>query len=129
MMISHNNRKILLVEDNILNQKLIFLNLKNLGFVIDVANNGKEALEKVMENGYDLILMDLMMPVMDGLEASLKIREWESKNSRHTFIVGLTANTMDADREKCLEHGMDEYLSKPFDLNEFNNVLRRLELI
>jgi CheY-like chemotaxis protein len=129
MMMSHNNRKILLVEDNILNQKLIFLNLKNLGFVIDVANNGKEALEKVKENSYDLILMDLMMPVMDGLEASLKIREWESNNSRHTFIVGLTANTLDADREKCLEHGMDEYLSKPFDLNEFNNVLRRLELI
>jgi CheY-like chemotaxis protein len=50
-------------------------------------------------------------------------------NSRHTFIVGLTANTLDADREKCLQHGMDEYLSKPFDLNEFNNVLRRLELI
>jgi CheY-like chemotaxis protein len=128
-MISHDSRKILLVEDNILNQKLIFLNLKNLGFVIDVANNGEEALAKVKENGYDLILMDLMMPVMDGLEASLKIREWENMNSRHTFIVGLTANTLDADREKCLQHGMDEYLSKPFDLNEFNNVLRRLELI
>ncbi len=66
---------ILLVEDNVLNQKLIFLNLTKYGFVIDTANNGQEALDKLEECNYDLILMDLMMPIMDGLETTISIRE------------------------------------------------------
>lgn len=120
---------ILLVEDNVLNQKLIFLNLKKYGFEIDIANNGLEAFEKVKIKSYDLILMDLMMPVMDGLEASMKIREYEKKINRHTMIIGLTANTFDADREKCLSHGMDEYMAKPFDLNEFLRILKLLSIL
>jgi CheY-like chemotaxis protein len=120
---------VLLVEDNILNQKLIFLNLKKYGFEIDVANNGLEAFEKIQLKSFDLILMDLMMPIMDGLEASLKIREFEKKNNHYSKIVGLTANTFDADREKCLAHGMDEYMAKPFDLNEFHRIIKELGII
>ncbi|TAJ11222.1 response regulator [Marinilabiliaceae bacterium JC017] len=120
---------ILLVEDNVLNQKLIFLNLSKYGFVIDAANNGKEALDKVSSQNYDLILMDLMMPVMDGLESAKKIREKEKESGNHIPIIGLTANTFDADREKCLAHGMDEYMPKPFDINLFENILRELNIL
>ncbi len=120
---------VLLVEDNVLNQKLIFLNLSKYGFKIDIANNGQEALDKLELNIYDLILMDLMMPVMDGLETTLAIRDKEKVSNEHIPIIGLTANTYDADREKCLAHGMDEYMAKPFDLKEFFNNLYSLGLI
>lgn len=117
---------LLLVEDNVLNQKLIFLNLTKFGFFIDVANNGLEALEKVQEKKYDLILMDLMMPLMDGFEATRAIRDFEKEDHSHTPIIGLTANTFDADREKCLGVGMDEYMAKPFDIEVFNSILDQL---
>jgi CheY-like chemotaxis protein len=120
--------KLLVVEDNLLNQKLIFLHLKRHGFVIDFAENGKIALKKIDQNSYDLVLMDLMMPIMDGLETSVKIREKERFTGDHLKIIGLTANTMDADREKCIEHGMDEYMAKPFDLDEFHKILKKLDL-
>ena len=120
---------ILLVEDNILNQKLIFLYLSKVGFDIDVANNGLEAFEKVKIRNYDLVLMDLMMPVMDGLEATTRIREYEKSVYKYTKIIGLAANTFDADREKCLAHGMDEYMAKPFDIEEFTRILKKLEII
>ena len=121
--------KLLVVEDNLLNQKLISLHLKRGGFVIDFAENGEEAIEKIKKNNYDLVLMDLMMPVMDGLEASLRIREMEKNTGLHLKIVGLTANTFDADRDKCLEHGMDEYMSKPFEVEEFDRIIRKLGLV
>jgi CheY-like chemotaxis protein len=121
-----NNVNLLLVEDNVLNQKLIFLNLKKYGFEIDIANNGLEALDKVKLRNYDLIIMDLMMPVMDGLEACKRIREYENGISRYTKIIGLTANTFDADREKCLANGMDEYMTKPFDLEIFIQILKNI---
>ncbi len=117
---------LLLVEDNVLNQKLIFLNLTKFGFSIDVANNGLEAVEKVKDKKYDLILMDLMMPVMDGFEATKAIRQLDDNNHYHTPIIGLTANTFDADREKCMAIGMDEYMAKPFDIEVFNSVLDQL---
>jgi len=121
--------KLLVVEDNLLNQKLIFLHLKRYGFVIDFAENGKIALEKIEKCIYDLVLMDLMMPVMDGLETSIRIREIEENTDKHLNIIGLTANTMDADREKCLKHGMDEYMTKPFDLKEFYKILKKFGLV
>lgn len=120
---------LLLVEDNVLNQKLIYLNLCKFGFKIDIANNGKEALDKLKFGVYDLILMDLMMPVMDGLETTTAIRNKEKDTKYHMPIIGLTANTYDADREKCLAHGMDEYMAKPFDLQEFFKNLKKLKLI
>ncbi len=124
-----NPLSVLLVEDNFLNQKLIYLNLTKLGFQIEIANNGKEALDKLEDTQYDLILMDLMMPVMDGLETTIQIRELEKSTGRHTPIIGLTANTYDADREKCINHGMDEYMAKPFDLQEFFLNLKFLKIV
>lgn len=120
---------VLLVEDNVLNQKLIFLNLSKYGFKIDIANHGKEALDKLEHCQYDLVLMDLMMPIMDGLETTIAIREKERITNEHLPIVGLTANTYDADREKCLSYGMDEYMAKPFDLQEFFDNLKKLNII
>jgi len=120
---------VLLVEDNFLNQKLICLNLAKYGFEIDIANNGKEALEKISQRHYDLVLMDLMMPVMDGLETTLEIRKRDVSLNIHTTIIGLTANTYDADRDKCLNHGMDEYMTKPFDLKEFFEKLKMLRIL
>ncbi len=124
-----NHISVLLVEDNVLNQKLIFLNLSKYGFKIDIANNGQEALDKLALSSYDLVLMDLMMPIMDGLETTVAIRNKEKTTNEHLPIIGLTANTYDADRDKCLDHGMDEYMAKPFDLQEFFKNLRFLGLI
>lgn len=120
---------LLLVEDNILNQKLIFLNLTRYGFPIDVANNGQEALDKLQKRSYDLVLMDLMMPVMDGMEATKRIREMEQQRGSHTPIIGLTANTFDADREKCLAIGMDDFMAKPFDIEIFNAIISDLGIV
>lgn len=125
----HNSREILLVEDNLLNQKLICLTLSKYGFVIDVAENGHKALEQYSLKKYDLVLMDIMMPIMDGLETTRQIRLIENKTGYHTPIIGLTANTMDSDRHRCLEAGMDEYLVKPFDVGEFFRVLGLLSLV
>ncbi len=115
---------LLLVEDNFLNQKLICLNLEKLGFKIDIASNGSEALKFVESKRYDLILMDLMMPVMDGLEATVRIRKLEENSGYHTVIIGLTANVYDTDREKCLAYGMDEFLTKPFDIVQFKEIIK-----
>ncbi len=128
-MIENKPIQILLVEDNALNQKLIIINLKKKGYIIDLAENGLEAVEKYKSNSYDLIIMDLMMPVMDGLEATKLIRSFETQKGIYTPIVGLTANTFDADREKCLSTGMDEYMAKPFNLELFNSIVDKLNIV
>ncbi len=117
---------VLLVEDNILNQKLIVLNLSKFGYKIDIANHGQEALDMVKESRYDLIIMDLMMPVMDGLRATSEIRSYENELTYSTPIIGLTANTFDADREKCIAHGMNEYMAKPFELDLFRTLIKKM---
>ena len=106
--------KILLVEDNLINQKIILLTLIPLVNSIDTAMNGKEALEKFRTTNYDLILMDIQMPVMNGLEASEKIRALESTTNSHVPIIAITANAMIGDKEECLSAGIDDYISKPF---------------
>jgi CheY-like chemotaxis protein len=105
---------ILLVEDNLINQKITLLTLKPLVNSIDTASNGKEAIEKLSTTGYDIILMDIVMPVMNGIIAAEKIRELEAGSDTHVPIIAITANAMIGDREKCLSAGIDEYLSKPF---------------
>jgi CheY-like chemotaxis protein len=105
---------ILLVEDNTINQKITMLTLKPLVNNIDTATNGKEALDKFGTSSYDLILMDIQMPVMSGLVAAEKIRALEASTNSHVPIIAITANAMLGDKERCLSAGMDDYISKPF---------------
>jgi CheY-like chemotaxis protein len=106
--------KILLVEDNLINQKITLLTLKPLVHSIDTASNGKEALDRFGTTSFDLILMDIQMPIMSGLVAAEKIRALESTTNSHVPIIAITANAMIGDKEKCLSAGIDDYISKPF---------------
>ena len=121
------NNKLLLVEDNLINQEVAKDLLQELGLVVDVAENGQEALQCIqsVEDGpYDLILMDCQMPQMDGYEATHHIRTGQAGEAhRKTPIVALTANAMKGDKEKCLAAGMDDYLSKPIDVHHLSHVL------
>jgi CheY-like chemotaxis protein len=105
---------ILLVEDNLINQKIVILSIQKLVKNIDIANNGKEGLDKFGSSKYDIILMDIQMPIMDGIIATKKIREIESSTNRHTPIIAITANALAGDKENCLAAGMNDYISKPF---------------
>ncbi|HBE42960.1 MAG TPA: hypothetical protein DDW27_17505 [Bacteroidales bacterium] len=105
---------ILLVEDNLINQKITMLTLKPLVNSIDTASNGMEALDKISASNYDIILMDIQMPVMSGLIAAERIRALEAGTDSHIPIVAITANAMLGDKEKCISAGIDDYISKPF---------------
>lgn len=106
--------RILLAEDNEMNRKVVQLMLEKKGFSCDEAENGREAINKILENGYDIVLMDCQMPILDGFLATKEIREIEKAKS-HTIIIAMTASAMEGDREKCLLAGMDDYVSKPID--------------
>jgi PAS domain S-box-containing protein len=105
--------RILLAEDNPVNQKVAIFTLKKLGYQVDIANNGLEALNAVRQQTYDLVLMDVQMPEMDGLTATRLIRQLTGSQPR---IVAMTANALPEDRQTCLDAGMDDYLSKPFNI-------------
>jgi len=105
--------KLLLAEDNLVNQKVVLQLLKKFGHAIEVANNGREAVEKFEKNRFDLILMDCQMPVMGGFEATALIRDKERASGTRIPIIALTAHAMDGDQQKCMEAGMDGYVSKP----------------
>jgi len=116
-------RSILLVEDNPVNQKMALLMLKKLGYRADKAANGREALAALETKSYDLILMDVQMPEMDGLEATREIRRrWPSRGPK---IVALTAHAIAGDKEKCLQAGMDDYLCKPIDLDDLRAAVEK----
>lgn len=117
--------RILLVEDNEINQNVALTMLKKLGYRADLAVNGLEAVNAIARSSYDLILMDCQMPEMDGYEATKTIRSME-KGLKHTSIVAMTANAMEGDREKCLRAGMDDYLAKPIKLDSLQIMLERL---
>ena len=108
--------RILLVEDNAVNQKLALRLLSQMGYQADVAANGIEAVEAVERQEYDLVLMDVQMPEMDGLQATREIRASQPDDGPR--IVAMTANAMDGDREACFEAGMDDYVSKPIRVDE-----------
>ena len=115
--------KILLVEDTPINQKVALSLLKVAGYKdCDCAANGREALDRLAETDYDVVLMDCQMPVLDGYEATKLLREREGSD-RHTIVIAMTANAMKGDREKCLAAGMDDYISKPIDLEGLKDVL------
>ena len=105
--------KILLVEDSLVNQKLAQALLRKYGHAVTVAHNGREALAAVIAEPFDLVLMDVQMPEMDGLEATATIRAREQQSGAHIPIIAMTAHAMDSDRQRCLEAGMDGYVSKP----------------
>ena len=117
---------ILLVEDNAINQKIVILSLKNFVKHIDVALNGKEALNKFGSSRYDLILMDIQMPVMNGIIATKKIRELEASTNTQIPIIAITANALSGDKEVCLAAGMNDYISKPFQVDIILNKMRDL---
>ena len=104
---------ILLVEDNPINQKVAARLLEKQGHTVAIATNGKEALAALVSGTFDLVLMDVQMPEMDGLEATVAIRQQEAGTERHVPIVALTAHAMVGDRERCLAAGMDGYVTKP----------------
>ncbi len=114
---------ILVVEDYPDNRELILFMLDTLGYQADSVNNGREALDRLAQQEYKIILMDCQMPKLDGYQATKAIRQWEGE--RHTIIIGLTAHAMEGDRQKCLNAGMDEYISKPIDLQKLTSVLQK----
>lgn len=115
--------KVLLTEDNLVNQEVALAMLQRLGLHVAVANNGLEALKQLDQQAFDLVLMDCHMPIMDGFEATQKIREREMTNSNKLPIIALTANAVVGDRENCIANGMDDYLSKPFTIEQLYKVL------
>ncbi|MCK5100484.1 MAG: response regulator [Desulfobacteraceae bacterium] len=119
------SQKILLAEDNKINQKVAEKLLENLGHTITVAKNGKEALELFEKKKFDMILMDIQMPVMDGEEATKAIRRIERKLSSHIIIIALTANAMKGDRERFLAAGMDDYIPKPIKKYDLMKILSK----
>jgi CheY-like chemotaxis protein len=116
--------QILLAEDNVINQKVALRLLGRLGYSVDVANNGLEAIAMLRSRTYDLVFMDIQMPVMDGFEATAKILE-EWNFALRPRIVAITANAMPKDREQCLAAGMDDYLSKPITIEYLIAALKR----
>ncbi|MDF1660310.1 MAG: response regulator [Planctomycetota bacterium] len=119
--------RILVAEDNSVNLKVAVKMLEKLGCRVDSAANGKEAMEMLEVAPYDMVFMDCQMPIMDGYEATMAIRELEKteKKEGHTPIVAMTAHAMQGDREKCLRHGMDDYISKPVRKSDFERTLER----
>jgi PAS domain S-box-containing protein len=116
---------ILLAEDNLVNQKLAVALLQREGHRVVVAENGRVAVDLVRQSDFDLILMDVQMPVLDGLDATAIIRRQEVDTGKHLPIVAMTANAMSGDRERCLEAGMDDYVSKPIRLDELMAAIGR----
>ena len=117
---------ILLAEDNVVNQRLATRLLEKQGHMVTVANNGQEALDRLESDAFDLVLMDVQMPKLDGLEATRMIRKGEETTGYHLPIVAMTAHAMEGDRERCIEAGMDDYVSKPIKVDVLFGVIERL---
>jgi two-component system, sensor histidine kinase and response regulator len=122
-----NPLNILLVEDHAVNQKLATTLLQRWGHTVTVADNGKIAVDLVQQHAYDIVLMDMMMPVMDGLDATRSIRAAETQ--RRVPIIAMTANAMEADRQRCLDAGMDDYISKPIKADDLKQKLLRYSTV
>ena len=118
--------RVLLAEDNAVNQKLATVILKLEGHEVTVVGDGRAAVGAVRDGSFDVVLMDIQMPEMDGFEATAAIRAAEAETGLHVPIVAMTAHAMRGDREKCLEAGMDDYLSKPIDVTSLRNILNKV---
>ncbi len=118
-----NDTVILLAEDNAINRKLAVNQLRKLGYAVEVAENGQIAVEMALARYYPLILMDVQMPVMDGIEATQRIRDAQANRAERSVIIAVTANAMTGDRERLLEAGMDDYQSKPYGIEQLRALL------
>lgn len=126
---SKRNLKILLVEDNAINQQVVVATLQKYGCMVDVANNGGEAIDRYKTFKYDLIFMDCQMPVVDGFEATKIIREYEKETGKSRIpIVALTANALETDRQACLQSGMDDFVKKPIRLKMLPEIFNRFSM-
>jgi CheY-like chemotaxis protein len=119
--------RVLVAEDNVVNQRLASRLLEKRGHRVTMTANGQEAVEALARQEFDLVLMDLQMPKMDGFEATAAIREREALDGTHLPIIALTANAMKGDRERCLAAGMDGYLPKPIVAQELDELLATYE--
>lgn len=117
--------KVLVVEDNIVNQKVAIRLLEKCNCRADVAANGQEAIDAIARIAYDCVFMDCLMPDMDGFAATAKIRQREAQTGQHMTIIAMTANAMQGDREHCLEAGMDDYIAKPVKLDALRDILQK----
>lgn len=117
--------RVLLAEDNLVNRKLALLQLAKLGCVVDAASDGQEALARLAEEHYAVVLMDCNMPLLDGYEATRMIRAGEAGTSRRLPVIAMTASEQDADRERCFTAGMDDYVTKPVTLDKLHAILDR----
>lgn len=115
--------RILVVDDDLLTRRMMQVLLGREGHRVDVAANGLEAFDVVKFQRYDIVFMDLLMPIMDGLEASRRIREWET-GAQHTFIVALTAAYLPEEGHRLFDAGIDNYIPKPFELEHIERMLR-----
>jgi len=122
--VAKHNARILLAEDHPINQRVAVLELEKFGCKVEVAENGKVAVDMFLKVPYDMVVMDINMPEMDGYDATKKIRSLE-KGDRHTPIIAMTANAMQGDREKCLAAGMDDYISKPVHRSHLEKALQK----
>jgi CheY-like chemotaxis protein len=116
---------VLLAEDNAVNQKLAKVLLEKRGHKVTLAGNGREALEALQQSHFDLVLMDVQMPEMDGITATMALRNREQQTGRHQAVIAMTALAMKSDRERCLEAGMDGYLAKPIRAHELDEILEK----
>jgi len=116
--------RILVAEDNIVNQKVMLKLLERLGYRADLVQNGREAVDAVGQRSYDVVLMDVMMPVLDGLEATRIIRE-RCPRERRPRIIAATANAMESDRQRCEAAGMDDFISKPVRVEDLQKALSK----
>lgn len=125
MSLDYSNYSILIAEDNYINQKLMRKLLQKLGYNCDIVDDGAKVVELLKEKQFDVILMDIQMPVMDGYEATRLIRETEKYRGTYTPIVAVTAFAMERDRKNAFEVGMDDFLPKPFSKSDFYFVIEK----
>lgn len=125
MSLDYSRFNILVAEDNYINQKLISKLLSKKGYNSFVVEDGEKVLKALDEKKFDAVLMDIQMPIMDGYQTTSIIREREKESGNHVPIIGITAFAMESDRQKCFEIGMDDYLSKPFDKDDFYDIIEK----
>jgi CheY-like chemotaxis protein len=123
---SYGSLRILLAEDSLFNRKLAVALLEGQQHHVTVATNGQEAVQAVLSESFDLVLMDVQMPILDGLEATAKIRARERETGTHVPIIAMTAHALKGDRERCLEAGMDGYVAKPIRARELFAVIEQV---